>query len=98
MRHEELNLLKEPYEDNEQINRQQRFDSRIGSDIPAATALAAAILNDLEPTNFGVYWWGDLPKQERILIGDYLYQSIVGIAVNLSEARLHLFEWLHAVE
>src|SRR6266498_4523317 len=96
MRPQELEILNRPYEPHDSIHFHQRFDSTIGADLPSNANLASAILNDLDPANLGVRWWGNLPPVERILIGDYLYQSTVGVEVNLSEAQLHFFEWLQA--
>ena len=97
MRREEIELLEKPYGDA-LSNEVNFFDKIIGASLPSANKLAKEILNDLDHTTFGVRWWSVLPTQERILIGDYLYQCCNGIELNLAEAKLHYFEWLDARE
>jgi len=96
MRQEELKMLSEPYASQDKGDLHRRFDSVIGAALPSAEKLAGEILRDLDPTDYGVKWWRALPTQERILIGDYLYQCVNGIQLNLTEAKLHYFEWLDA--
>ena len=97
MRREEIELLEKPYDDA-LSNEVNLFDTVIGASLPSANRLAKEILDDLDTTTFGVRWWSLLPTQERILIGDYLYQCCNGIELNLAEAKLHYFEWLDARE
>lgn len=94
MRQEDISRLNEPYP-TERTDRDRRFHSALGADVPSAAVLAAEILNDLDTTTFGISWWGSLlPDHERILISDYLYQCAAGIELNLVEAQLHYLEWL----
>lgn len=73
MRQEELTKLNEPYTDiKSDIDR--RFDSAIGADVPSAITLFNEIYADLDTKSFRISWWQGVPVQERILIGDYLYQ------------------------
>ncbi|MFN0141202.1 MAG: hypothetical protein ACKVQW_14075 [Pyrinomonadaceae bacterium] len=95
MRREDLKRLEKPYDRETRIEIDRRFHASIGADVPSANALAREIWRDLEPDVFGIGWW-TLPDDERILIGDYLYQCTVGIATNLVEAKLHYLEWLDA--
>lgn len=97
MRKEEINLLSQPYSsEKDEIDR--RFNAVIEADVPSAKKLVQEILNDLDVNSFGINWWNSLPPEERILISDYLFQCASGVEVNLMEAKLHYFEWLHAVE
>ena len=94
MRQEDINRLNEPYP-TERTNRDRRFHSALGADVPSAAVLASEIFDDLDTTTFGIAWWASLlPDHERILISDYLYQCASGIEVNLVEAKLHYLEWL----
>src|SRR6266404_5583737 len=95
MRNEEIKILNEPYTTpNEGLDR--RFESAIGADIPSAGQLIVEILDDLDEQTFGISWWSSVPVEERILIGDYLYQCAEGIEKNLIEAKLHYWNWLDA--
>src|SRR5258706_431191 len=95
MRDEEIKILNEPYTTpNEGLDR--RFESAVGADIPSAGQLVVEVLDDLDEQTFGISWWSSVPVQERILIGDYLYQCAEGIEKNLIEAKLHYFERLDA--
>lgn len=97
MRKEEINLLSQPYKtEKDEIDR--RFNAVFEADVPSAKKLVQEIFNDLDVNSFGISWWYSLPTEERILIGDYLFQCASGIEVNLMEAKLHYFEWLNAVE
>ena len=97
MRKEEIKLLSQPYNsEKDEIDR--RFNTVIEADVPSAKKLVQEIFNDLDVNTFGINWWHSLPTEERILIGDYLFQCASAIEVNLMEAKLHYFEWLHAVE
>jgi hypothetical protein len=97
MRKQELNKLNEPYTaPKDHIDR--RFESAIGAVIPSASKLAIEILGDLDEQSFGISWWPSVPVEQRILIGDYLYQCADGIVTNLVEARLHYWEWVEARE
>src|SRR2546427_12571865 len=96
MRHEEIKMLNEPYPVQANGDLHRRFDSAIGAYLRSAEKLAGEILRDLDPIDHGVKWWAALPIHERILIGDYLYQCVNGIQTNLTEAKLHYFEWLDA--
>lgn len=95
MRQEEIQFLSKPYdvEENVELNL---FDTVIGADVPSVLKLAKEILNDVDRVAPGIRWWSNLAAHERILIGDYLYQCAGGIEVNLSEAKLHYFEFLDA--
>jgi hypothetical protein len=93
MRQEDINALKEPYPDS-RVQLDRRFHSSIGADVPSAGVLVREIFNDLNANTFGISWWQSTPVQERILIGDYLYQCADSIEVNLVEAKLHYMEWL----
>lgn len=97
MRQEEIKKLSEPYIAPKQ-GLDRRFESTIGADVPSAAKLVIEILNDLDEQTFGITWWQSVPAEERILIGDYLYQCAEGIEKNLVEAKLHYFEWLDARE
>jgi hypothetical protein len=97
MRQEEIRVLNEPYTTAKQaVDR--RFQSVIQADIPSAGKLVIEILNDLDQRTLGISWWSTTPVEQRILIGDYLYQCAEGIESNLVEAKLHYFEWLDARE
>jgi hypothetical protein len=93
MRQEDINKLKEPYvQPRDQFDR--RLHSAIGADVPSAGSLVKEIFNDLDTNTYGISWWQSVSVHERILIGDYLYQCVEGIEVNLLEAKLHYLEWL----
>lgn len=97
MRSEEINKLKEPYVTRrEELDR--RFEASIGADVPSAGKLFLEIFHDLDTKNLGMSWWGATPVEERILIGDYLYQCAEGIEKNLAEAKIHYLEWADARE
>ncbi len=98
MRQEELQILSVPYLIQEKKEVDRRFHSSIGADMPSASSLTKEILHDLDDSFFGISWWKSLPAEERILIGDYLYQCANGVEANLAEAKLHYFEWLDARE
>jgi hypothetical protein len=95
MRQEEIEMLSERY-DLQAQHEVDLFDAVIVASLAGANGLSQDILNDLDPKTLGVSWWSSLPVQERILIGDYLYQCANGIEVNLAEAKLHYIEWLDA--
>ena len=96
MRQEEISKLNEPYTDtSSDVDR--RFDSVIGADVPSSIKLFNEITADLDTQLFGISWW-QTSVQERILIGDYLYQCADGIEKNLVEAKLHYLEWLDVRE
>jgi hypothetical protein len=97
MRKEDINKLSEPYINNKEII-DRRFNSSIGADVPSAGKLAVEIFNDFDVNDFGISWWKSIPKEEGILIGDYLFQCVNSLETNLVEAKLHYFEWLDAVE
>lgn len=97
MRNADFNKLNKPYNERNGLF-DHRFEAAIGADIPSAEKLVEDIFNDLDVNTFGVRWWSSLPTQERILISDYLYQSVNGIEDNLVEAKLHLLEWIDARE
>ena len=97
MRKEDIKKLSQPY-DNSNTDIHRRFNSAIGADVPSAGQLAEEIFNDLDENDFGISWWNNLPKEERILISDYLYQCAGDIETNLVEAKLHFLEWLSAKE
>ncbi len=94
MRQGEKKILSKPYAMQHIGDPHRRLDSAIDAYVPSAEKLAGEILHDLDLTNHGVKWWGYLAVHERILIGDYLYQCVNAIQVNLTEAKLHYFEWL----
>ncbi len=98
MRQEETQNFKNEYPLQEGVAVNRRFESFIDADLPSAANLAARILEDLDPKTHGVSWWTSLPTQERILIGDYLFQCTSGIELNLAEAKLHYLEWLGATQ
>jgi len=98
MRQQEAEMFNRYYRVQDKIELDRRFDSSIGADLPSAAILAGQILNDFDRTAYGVSWWKSLPTLERILISDYLYQCANGIELNLTEAKLHHFEWLDAKE
>lgn len=92
MRRQDLEKLNEPYaEGREKLDR--RFASAIGAGVPSAGELEGEVFNDLNPTTLGIAWWTSLPREERILISDYLYQCVDGIEQNLIEAKLHYMEF-----
>lgn len=92
MRSKDLEVLRQPYSDSK-MDIDRRFNSAIGADIPSVTKLTEEIFTDLDEVALGISWWRSLPDRERILISDYLYQSVTGIEVNVAEAKLHLMEW-----
>lgn len=98
MRKIDLDNFQKPYENSSVESFDNRFYSAIGADIPSAEKLANEILNDLDTNTFGINWWTNLPVQERILIGDYLYQCATSIETNIVEAKLHLLEWIDSNE
>lgn len=94
MRQDDIKKLSEPY--NKPRDRfDRRFHSSVGADVPSAHKLVGEVFDDLSRQDFGISWWQPVPKQERILISDYLYQCSEGIETNLVEAKLHFLEWLH---
>ncbi|HXQ37191.1 MAG TPA: hypothetical protein VN843_24490, partial [Anaerolineales bacterium] len=96
MREQEITKLTEPYTDT-RSDVDRRFDSVIGADVPSSIKLFNEITADLDTHSFGISWW-QTSVQERILIGDYLYQCADGIEKNLVEAKLHYLEWLDVRE
>ncbi len=97
MRNGDFDNLKKHYDERDGLF-DRRFESVIGADVPSAGKLVEEIYNDLDEISFGIRWWTSLPKEERILISDYLYQCVNGIETNLVEAKLHLLEWIDARE
>ncbi len=97
MRKEEIGKLGLPYS-NSASPVDRRFNSGIGADVPSSKRIVEELLDDLDEHLFGIRWWKSLPDEERILIGDYMYQCAEGIETNLIEAKLHIFEWLDARE
>jgi hypothetical protein len=96
MRRQETELLNRPYEDDSG-DVGDRFARALSIDLPNVRALAADLFADLDPKVFGIGWWASYPNlgdKRRILIGDYLNVSIDSIEMNLTEAKLHLFELL----
>lgn len=98
MRKKDFDDLENPYENQPKGLFDNRFESAIGADTPSAINLVEEIYNDLDINLFGIKWWSNLSTPERILISDYLFQSIDGIQINLTEAKLHYLEWLDARE
>lgn len=97
MRKEDIDKLSKPYNsDKKKFDR--RFNSAIEADVPSAEKLVEEIFGDFDSSSYGIRWWNSLPTQERILIGDYLYQCANGIETNLAEAKLHYLEWCDAKE
>jgi len=90
MRTEDLERLARIYP-NDNTEPDRRFNIAVGSSVPSAPKLIAALLSDFTD-NFGVSWWTTLPTEERMLIGDYFCQCLMGIETNLVEARLHYLE------
>lgn len=97
MRREDIKKLSEPYT-HEKGNLDRRFNSAVGADIPSAHKLAEEIFSDIDPNVLGIGWWQGTSAEERILIGDYLYQCVNGIETNMVEAKLHFMEWASALE
>ncbi len=97
MRDEDIKSLNEPYPTAHKIEVDRRFHSAIGADVPSAGLLTRELFADLTPRT-GVRWWGSLPPEERMLIGDFLFQCTNGIELNLVEAKLHYMEWADARE
>ncbi|MBA3350676.1 MAG: hypothetical protein H0T12_09005 [Actinobacteria bacterium] len=55
--------------------------------------LAAAIYADLDEEKCGIGWWVDFGSaKRRIIVSDYLHQSVAALNRNLIEARLHQLE------
>jgi hypothetical protein len=95
MRRQETELLNTPYEDTSG-DVGERFAKALGVQLPCVRALAAELFGDLDPKVFGIGWWTAYPSlgDKRRMIGDYLNGSIESIEMNLTEAKLHLFELL----
>jgi hypothetical protein len=68
----------------------ERAAARLGIVVPNASALAQAILSDLDVELGGVKWWVAADKREAILIADHGYQAAGAPLGLLLEARLHL--------
>lgn len=95
MRRDDLERLQQPYP--VQGAASPSFAAAIGAATPNVTALAEEIANDLDPVRHGVGWWAPHPgTSRRILISDQLYVCATTIETNIVEAKLHLFEALHA--
>jgi hypothetical protein len=61
--------------------------------LPSLDDLLAAVSSDVDPVVHGIAWWSPhLGTVRRILVSDYLIESLYGIRTNLKEARLHLWE------
>ncbi len=96
MRRQEIELLNRSYDD-ESGDVGDRFARALSIDLPNVRALATDLFADLDPKVFGIGWWTSYPNlgdKRRILIGDYLNVSVDSIEMNLTEAKLHLFELL----
>ena len=70
-----------------------RVADRLGVDLQRVDQLVAAIYADLDEEKYGVGWWIDFGSaKRRIVVSDYLHQSVAAIGRNLLEARLHQLE------
>lgn len=70
-----------------------RVAVRLGVDSKRVDQLAAAIYADLDEETYGIGWWVDFGSaKRRIVVSDYLHQSVAAIGRNLLEARLHQLE------
>jgi hypothetical protein len=97
MRVKEKELFRTPYPATN-MPKHERFADVIDARIVDVGKLSKEIRSDFDPINFGISWWQSLDPQRRILIGDYLYQCVLGIETNFVEARLHYYLWLHTKE
>ena len=95
MRAEDLERLEELYPDG--APPAHRFNQALGIHVEPVPQLSDAIKSDLDPGVFGIGWWAPEPgTSRRILISDYLLESVQTIQVNLVEAKLHLLELMDA--
>ena len=94
MRNEDIKNLKQPVEVGNYFESEKAFKKAIGVSTPNTDLLVDEVAQDLDQRTNGIQWWMNLPLHERILISDYLYQSITTIDTNLVEAKLHFLEWL----
>lgn len=70
-----------------------RVADRLGVDLKSVDQLAAAIYADLDEEKCGIGWWVDFGSaKRRIIVSDYLHQSVAALNRNLIEARLHQLE------
>ncbi|MEQ1728605.1 MAG: hypothetical protein ABL982_09505 [Vicinamibacterales bacterium] len=85
--------LREPYPGENRLSPEDSWPRALGVDLAGLRTLYAAIESDLDRSTFGVRWWHDhLDPRRRILISDYLHQTVRSIQINLVEARLHQLE------
>ncbi len=82
-------------------------DSRIaltdalGIPCRAIDGLWKLIFDDLDETIFGIGWWAAYPglnEDTRILLSDYLHQTVASVEGNLLEAHIHLLELEDALD
>lgn len=99
MKPQEATRLREPYPSDNRLSPEDSWAKALGVDLPGLRALYAAIGADLDLRCFGIGWWHNhLDPKRRILISDYLHQTVRSVQINLVEARLHQLEIEDLVE
>jgi hypothetical protein len=85
----------------EPVPDDRRLDDRLGPGIGHIIDLGELVVSDLDPAVGGIGWWAaysKVPRQERILISDYLLSAAHSVSTNIAESYVHWLELGHAVE
>jgi hypothetical protein len=93
MRPNELANLDVPYTDDDARPLDDRFVDALGLGLRHLRRLRSEVDRDQDEAHHGIRWWA-IPLKHRVLIGDFLLDSISGVEVNLVEAQLHYWELL----